>query len=1647
MEDMEVERVSLALMDAANDKDPLVQEQVRKSMLTLGEHQPDKILSMCQDYLVKHPKLVMRHRVIILQTIEMVVKSKIDDISIPKIKSTISLASGEMTRSKEVVPDWQQAASNILVAVGNKHINDIMEEILSKFQPGILPHFFVVQTLANLSDSNVYGMVPFLNAILGTMLPMLGMAKQDNMKWVFSSALAHFSESILEYLANLDKAPDPTVRKDTFSSEIYAAYDILFSNWLQSRESKLRLTVAEALGPMSHLMAHDKLEEQLPRLIPAILSLYKKNTEHYVISKSLCQVLDASVNMGSRLLETQLDNLLGAMHQQVCAPVDYNNPPTVKNHNEILRCFSILANTFPDRLTGFVLQRLDNSNERNRIGSLSVLRHLVNSTTSIMETKKPLVLATMRQPLQDNSNKVKKVMVQVISAMAHHGYLELEGGDVLVKYIVQHCALPDSVNRNRLPSDPEDVTNESLRGMCENTLHLFTTTVGRMANILWPGLLEYMTPVQYTNAMTPLCKSLILLGNKKKLAKDTSFMIDFNGQVSLPTPYVLLTRLLINASFPFRGRGRGVPSLNLLGVLGPNIHSNTEMIWGEEIPALVQYLEESTVESIDMKKWEESLLEFLSKTVVTISDDRWTCGLVMEMTKYLPSYNLFLEEKSFLYKCIGVTLRQSLNKDVVRTQLHEILVIARHSDPIEREGIAVGVGLCASSHLDETLEKLADFGKSDVFKKASGIFGLLKDKNDVDIEKMKSTLILCYGYVALHGPEDQILGRIEPDILLSISKHFNTKVLGIKVETKDLTMKLSLIRSVGLIAQAGNVCARRQKFIFPRKQELLGVMLDFIKSEPLDVLRTPLRQQAMITCANLVKLDPVLNENENFDMIRTCLNTVFGLPPVEIDKGKDEEVLDFQQREVLYGETFRALQSLLKNVLYRDLSPDGLQSIFKHIEVWLSSPRDLERERAVKTTSELLEFYLENLNVKNMVSFHNLGALLGRLAPRGSDPQSTVRKEAMDCIYTLLYIQLRYEGYALDYQDESVESLIMLRDKLDNPDHAILYRTCSELTKIISKRLPQQQLNTLIFMLFEGLVDSQPNCARASSVVLNTILKTRGAGLQDLVPEILEVLHIRLQVIAEEQVKVAVGQSILILATQHLNTVVNTLISYPLPFDNWSCEMWLALGADSTLASQIMELMIEKLNVMVPYVEKKESMLRSSMARVATSHPLAMTCALREMMLNGKTLTAVSGMFPRLFSALLVRVGSSVGVQLPKDINSNSIGLEKKPSSKAALHFDVCGVAVEALRILLARAQLDDVVKPLDQDGVWEQMKDPQQHAAGITLLARAMAKHAGPRLPEIVESLCPSLSNIYECQRITVTAFFSELLNHHVVTELMMMDVLMNSMMERISDASSTTRMLSVRGLGNMAVGSPEKVNKYAKELLAAMSSGMEERDDPSKQIALEAMSGLSKVLVYLDKKNVQLLVVYIFMKIKPFLESENDEIRSASITLLGNLSKFGSGEPVFKDQIHNVLVSLLLHLNDPSPEVVKACKFAMRECAPVMGSSQITAMFQNHLHEDRGLHYGEFINDLTKYIIQDFPSMLNFYHITVIQFFKSNWAEVRASAAMFIGFLLGNLPEDYFSHMNMGNVTKGLVLLLQDPEPLVRVKAAEAMGRFHQF
>ncbi|KAI0238779.1 Protein SHOOT GRAVITROPISM 6 [Lamellibrachia satsuma] len=218
-----------------------------------------------------------------------------------------------------------------------------------------------------------------------------------------------------------------------------AAYDILFTLWLQSKEVKLKQIVVEALGRMSHIMSRNKLEEQFPRLLPAILNLYRRNMEPYNITLGLCLLLDAVVHNGSTIVGVHLDNLLAVLFPLICQPVDYSLPMTVKNHNEVLRCFAILVVPFSDRLINHLLQKLEPNNDKAKMAMLAILRHLINSSGPHIEDKQALIMSGLKALLSENSNKVKKVLAQTVIAMAHHSYLEMEGGHLYIEFIVHQC--------------------------------------------------------------------------------------------------------------------------------------------------------------------------------------------------------------------------------------------------------------------------------------------------------------------------------------------------------------------------------------------------------------------------------------------------------------------------------------------------------------------------------------------------------------------------------------------------------------------------------------------------------------------------------------------------------------------------------------------------------------------------------------------------------------------------------------------------------------------------------------------------------------------------------------------------------------------------------------------------------------------------------------------------------------------------------------------------------------------------------------------------------------------------------------------------------------------------------------------------------
>lgn len=63
-----------------------------------------------------------------------------------------------------------------------------------------------------------------------------------------------------------------------------------------------------------------------------------------------------------------------------------------------------------------------------------------------LEDKRGLLVAGLRPLLTDPNLKVRRTLAQVIVAMAHHDYLSLDGGDTLVKFIIQQCSVPDGVS-------------------------------------------------------------------------------------------------------------------------------------------------------------------------------------------------------------------------------------------------------------------------------------------------------------------------------------------------------------------------------------------------------------------------------------------------------------------------------------------------------------------------------------------------------------------------------------------------------------------------------------------------------------------------------------------------------------------------------------------------------------------------------------------------------------------------------------------------------------------------------------------------------------------------------------------------------------------------------------------------------------------------------------------------------------------------------------------------------------------------------------------------------------------------------------------------------------------------------------------------
>ncbi|CAM4692813.1 unnamed protein product, partial [Caretta caretta] len=774
-----------------------------------------------------------QNRVDIYCVLEKVLQQDTQGLERRLLKKITTLASNHMRETQEARNELKVAASNTLVTLARCYFSDVMLELMYHLE---LPEEFIFITLGNLSSAYALKCIPFVGMILNGMISMLELVEDSRMRQAFCGVLEKCSRAVNGYFMNWEKCSFPRMGESRFCNQILPLYCHVTSNWLTCEELELKQAIIKALGPMMGILLHKK-EPQNPifKEISWLLEQYKEEIDvfhvtkeefaasgvpgldsdlfdnkyahkfwlythgdpgnkicssseqglPYVVSatRSLSQLLEVSVEYKIPLPKGKFQAICSALHNQICSPAKQLSR---ENHQELFHCVLLLARSSPDDLLAFLHEQLEIEHEAVRVASLDFLRAIVGADLPETRVKKLLIVKAVKSTLSDQNATVRKAALHFIRTLLSSGSVENCAAWDLVAYVFSEF----SVSTSKLQGTTlltQDVEEEStIQTLCIDILQCLDTSVNGMTQVLWPRLLEYVVPTQYTGTLKPLCRCLRELAEKKQREGEAAACLDYSGRVQLPTPQGLLARLLVVASSPYEREGHGCAALQLLKALHQTVHAAVGEMWVVKIPSLLQYIEGNTENSLDHARWEHMLLQFLRTSLEMIDNSAWSSQISLELSWQMAGYASPSKEKSFLYKALGTSLAACQDLVHVKSQIHTLLTTADYMEAPERQGVVSILAVCAASHLDLTLKALQEFGAAMSQVKISGFVSRLKDYHHGTRGKTRRTLMLTYSNVAVHAPKEQLLSRVEADITRNIIHHYRTscQVLGIALTNK-----------------------------------------------------------------------------------------------------------------------------------------------------------------------------------------------------------------------------------------------------------------------------------------------------------------------------------------------------------------------------------------------------------------------------------------------------------------------------------------------------------------------------------------------------------------------------------------------------------------------------------------------------------------------------------------------------------------------------------------------------------------------------------------------------------------------------------------------------------------------------------------------
>ncbi|CAI9097916.1 OLC1v1034435C1 [Oldenlandia corymbosa var. corymbosa] len=874
------------------------------------------------------------------------------------------IATAELISSKEFNADWQRAAASVLVAIG-LHIPDLMmEEVFLHLSGASSCIPAMVQVLADFASVDALQFTPRLKAVLARVLPILGNVRDMN-RPIFANAFKCWCQACWQYSVDY---PIFSVIDGDVMSFLNSAFELLLRVWAASRDLKVRSATVEALGQMVGLITRTQLKVALPRLIPTILDMYKKDQDaSLVASCTLHNLLNAALfsESGPPLLDFEdLTVILSTLLPVVCISNDSKELSEfsvgLKTYNEVQHCFLAVGMVYPEDLFTFLLNKCRLKEEHLTFGALSVLKHLLPRLSEAWHSRRPSLIEAVKLLLDEHSWGVRKALAELIVVMASHCYLIGPSGELFVEFLVRNCAIEDSVNtkeavrpsgahysflHKKLEMRAGGFSPRELRAICEKGLLLITVTIPEMELVLWPFLLKMIIPRLYTGAVSTVCRCISELCRHRS-SQSGAMLSECKARTDIPPPEELFARLVVLLHNPLARDQLATQILTVLYLLAPLFPKNVTLFWQDEIPKMKAYVsdtEELKEDPLHQETWDDMIINFLAESLDVIQDTDWIVSLGNAFTKQYELYTAEDEHSALLHRCLGVLLQKVHDRAYVCAKIDWMYKQSNISLPKNRLGLAKAMGLVAASHLDTVLEKLKEILDNVGQSFFQRILSLFSDKAKMEeADDIHAALALMYGYAAKYAPTTVIEARIDALV--------GTNMLSHLLHVRHPTAKQAVITAINLLGQSVyNASKTGTSFPLKRRDQLLDYILTLMGRDSedgfLDSTRELLCTQslALSACTTLVSVEPKLT-TETRNLVMKATLGFFGLPndPSDVVIPLIDNLITLLCTILVTGgEDGRSRAELLLHIL-RQLDP------------YVSSGIEYQRERGCRAVHEML---------------------------------------------------------------------------------------------------------------------------------------------------------------------------------------------------------------------------------------------------------------------------------------------------------------------------------------------------------------------------------------------------------------------------------------------------------------------------------------------------------------------------------------------------------------------------------------------------------------------------------------------------------------------------------------------------------------------